>query len=281
MTSIDKKSLEMRKKFLREMGFIASESPIPTFKPEPEPHKTPQSEQNQQYKQQSRRNTRHSPPSPAQAAPPAVSQQNLTKKKPISEYPALDLLEREKKLTEISKKAAKCELCRLHLGRTNSVPGEGNPAADVMFIGEGPGYNEDQQGRPFVGKAGQLLDKIIVAMKFTREDVFIGNIVKCRPPENRKPHLDEMEICFPYIDQQIEVIQPKVIVTLGVTSLTGLLPQYMKTPIGKIRGQWLEYRGIKVMPTLHPAYLLRQPAQKRNVWEDMQKVMAEFGIKPD
>lgn len=200
---------------------------------------------------------------------------------PISSLPKLSLEERQTRLQEIAQKAAACEACRLYLGRTNSVPGEGNPMAELMFIGEGPGENEDLQGKPFVGRSGDLLTKIILAMTFSREEVFIGNVVKCRPPENRKPQPDEMQTCLPYLGEQIEVIQPKVIVTLGVTALAGLLPEHVKTPIGKIRGQWLEFRGIPVMPTLHPAFLLRQPTQKRNVWDDMQQVMAKFGRKPE
>ncbi len=200
---------------------------------------------------------------------------------PISTLPKLSVEERIARLKAVADKAALCEVCRLHLGRTNSVPGEGSPMAELMFVGEGPGANEDLQGKPFVGRSGDLLTKIIQAMTFSREEVFIGNVVKCRPPENRKPHADEMETCLPYLAQQIEIIQPRVLVTLGVTALTGLLPEHMKTPIGKIRGQWLEYRGIPVMPTLHPAFLLRQPTQKRNVWEDMQQVMKVFGRKPD
>lgn len=200
---------------------------------------------------------------------------------PIPSLPKLTLEQRVARLQEIGQKAAACEACRLHLGRTNSVPGEGNPMAELMFIGEGPGESEDLQGRPFVGRSGDLLEKIIIAMTFSRQEVFIGNVVKCRPPENRKPHADEMETCLPYLSQQIEIIAPRVIVTLGQTALSGLLPEHMKASMTKIRGQWLEYRGIPVMPTLHPAFLLRQPTQKRNVWEDMQLVMAVFGRKPE
>lgn len=201
-------------------------------------------------------------------------------KKDLSEFPVLTLEQRQESLAKVARKAANCSACRLHLGRTNSVPGEGNPMTELMFIGEGPGANEDELGRPFVGRSGQLLDKIIEAMGFSREEIFIGNIVKCRPPGNRKPHLDEMEDCFPYLDQQIEIIQPKVIVTLGATALQGLMPEHLKTPIGKLRGQWQSYRGIRLMPTLHPAFLLRQAAQKKFVWEDMQKVMKVFGKEP-
>lgn len=175
---------------------------------------------------------------------------------------------------------AACENCRLCHSRTNVVPGEGNPMAELMFIGEGPGAEEDRQGRPFVGAAGELLTRIIVAMQFAREEVWIGNIVKCRPPQNRQPEADEMAACLPYLRRQLGVIRPKVIVTLGKTALMGLLPEHARTGITKLRGTWLEYQGIPLMPTFHPAYLLRSPAQKKFVWEDMQAVMKVFGKDP-
>jgi DNA polymerase len=145
-----------------------------------------------------------------------------------------------------------------------------------MFIGEAPGADEDRQGKPFVGKAGQLLTDIIKAMKLTRDDVYIANVIKCRPPENRNPEPDELESCRPYIRRQIELIKPKVIVTLGKFALQSLLERSYS--ITAARGQWLEYEGVKVMPTFHPAYLLRTPAAKKEVWADMKKVMAELGI---
>ena len=228
-----------------------------------------------------------SPQRPPAPAAPVASPQRVVPHQPLVSAtspftaPLLTLEQRLEQLAAITAEAAACTACRLHLGRTNIVPGEGNPMAELMFIGEGPGESEDLQGRPFVGRSGELLTKIIEAMTFKREEVFIGNVVKCRPPENRKPHADEMETCLPYLARQVEIIRPKVIVTLGVTALTGLLPEHIKTPIGKIRGQWLEYRGIPVMPTLHPAFLLRQPTQKRLVWEDMQLVMAKFGRQPE
>ncbi|MFZ2658597.1 MAG: uracil-DNA glycosylase [Victivallales bacterium] len=176
----------------------------------------------------------------------------------------------------LEKKAAACTRCRLHKSRTNPVFGDGSIKAELMFIGEGPGRDEDEQGIPFVGKAGQLLDKMIEAMQFTRKEVYIANIVKCRPPDNRAPMDDEAEQCLPYLLRQIEIIQPKAIVLLGAVPLKYILGQ---AGVTKIRGNWKEFRGIKVMPTLHPAYLLRNPAAKKDAWDDLQQVMAFFGKK--
>jgi DNA polymerase len=174
--------------------------------------------------------------------------------------------------------AIACEKCRLSKTRTQVVYGVGNPKADLMFIGEAPGRDEDLQGEPFVGRAGQLLTDIIKAMKLTRDDVYIANVIKCRPPENRNPEPDELDACRPYIRRQVELIQPKVIVTLGRFALQSLTEKAYG--ITSVRGQWLEYNGVKVMPTYHPAYLLRNPAAKKDVWADMKKVMAELGIDP-
>ena len=177
---------------------------------------------------------------------------------------------------EVSALAHNCTKCRLAGSRTQVVFGVGDPSADLMFIGEAPGRDEDLKGEPFVGKAGQLLTDIIKAMKLTREQVYIANVIKCRPPENRNPEPDELEACRPYIQRQIELIQPKVIVTLGrfgLQSLTG-----KSYSISSVRGTWLEYDGIKLMPTWHPAYLLRTPAAKKDVWSDMKQVMGELGI---
>ncbi len=170
-----------------------------------------------------------------------------------------------------------CEKCRLAKTRTQVVYGVGNPNADLMFIGEAPGRDEDQQGEPFVGRAGQLLTDIINAMKLTRDDVYISNVVKCRPPENRNPEPDELDACRPYIRQQVEIIQPKVIVTLGPFALQSLTEKIYS--ISSVRGQWLDYNGVKVMPTYHPAYLLRTPSAKKDVWADMKKVMAELSLE--
>jgi uracil-DNA glycosylase family 4 len=171
-----------------------------------------------------------------------------------------------------------CNQCRLAGTRTNVVFGVGNPNADLMFIGEAPGKDEDERGEPFVGRAGQLLTDIIKAMKLTRDDVYIANVIKCRPPENRNPEADELEACRPFIRRQVELIQPKVIVTLGRFGLQSLTEK--SYAISAVRGQWLEYNGIKLMPTYHPAYLLRTPSAKKEVWADMKKVMAELGIAP-
>jgi len=167
-----------------------------------------------------------------------------------------------------------CRKCPLGKTRTNLVFGEGSPDADLMFIGEGPGYYEDQQGRPFVGRAGDLLTKMINAMQFAREEVYIGNIVKCRPPDNRNPEPGEAEACLPFLRRQIELINPKVIVLLGSVPLKYLLN---KNGISRLRGTWLEYEGRRVMPTYHPAYLLRNPSSKRDAWNDLQMVMNVFG----
>lgn len=171
-----------------------------------------------------------------------------------------------------------CTKCRLCEARTQTVFARGNPLAELLFVGEGPGYEEDQQGAPFVGPAGQLLDKMIAAMGYHRDDVYICNVVKCRPPENRKPQPDEMEACKPYLATQLELIAPKYIVALGATAVQGLLGT--SEGITKLRGKWKMYKGVPVMPTFHPAYLLRQPSAKRDVWSDLQQVMARLGKAP-
>ena len=164
-----------------------------------------------------------------------------------------------------------CTRCKLSkLGRTQMVHTTGNFQADLMFVGEAPGADEDEQGFPFVGRAGKLLTDIIVAMGFQREQVVIGNINRCRPPENRKPEPDETAACRPFILREVAVIKPKVIVVLGATAAHNLLQ--VSTPISKLRGNFQDYFGVKVMPTFHPAYLLRDPHKKKEVWEDMKKV---------
>jgi DNA polymerase len=172
---------------------------------------------------------------------------------------------------------ASCRLCKLCAGRTNTVFGDGDPNARLMFIGEGPGYDEDQQGIPFVGKAGQLLTKMIEAMQFTRSEVFIANIVKCRPPGNRNPEPDEVAACMPYLHRQIETIKPEVIVLLGAVPLRALLGG---RSIRRERGEWRDFQGIAVMPTFHPSYLLRLPEAKRDAWADLQQVMRRLGKDP-
>ncbi|MDZ8118284.1 uracil-DNA glycosylase [Pontiella agarivorans] len=182
-------------------------------------------------------------------------------------------------LEAISDHISACTNCTLCETRNATVPGEGRgDSPDIMFIGEGPGAEEDAQGRPFVGKAGQLLEKMIEAMGYTREQVFIGNVVKCRPPKNRKPLPEEMEMCLPYLRRQIKLIQPKVIVGLGGTAMEGLLGR----PVGitRIRGVWHEYAGIRLMPTFHPSYLLRDPSKKKDAWADLKLVLAALSKEP-
>jgi len=166
-----------------------------------------------------------------------------------------------------------CTRCKLHrLGRRQVVFGVGNPAADLMFVGEAPGADEDIQGEPFVGRAGQLLTKIIEAIGLARSDVYIANVIKCRPPENRNPEPDEVETCEPFLFRQIDAISPKVIVALGTFAAKTLLKT--QDSISRLRGRVYEYRGAKLIPTFHPAFLLRSPERKRDVWEDMKKVRA-------
>ncbi len=166
-----------------------------------------------------------------------------------------------------------CTRCKLHkLGRRQIVFGVGNPSADLMFVGEAPGADEDVQGIPFVGRAGQLLTKIIEAIGLRRDEVYIANVIKCRPPENRNPEPDEVDTCEPFLFQQIDSVQPKVIVALGTFAAKALLKT--QDPISRLRGRAFEYRGATLIPTFHPAFLLRSPDRKRDVWEDMKKVRA-------
>lgn len=174
-------------------------------------------------------------------------------------------------LKDLRDEIGDCSLCRLHKGRTHLVFGTGNAAARLMFIGEGPGRDEDLQGIPFVGRAGQLLTKIIEAMGYKRDEVYIANIVKCRPPENRNPEIDEISTCLPFLEKQIEIIKPQAIICLGKFAAQTILNTL--EPITHLRGRMGEYNGIPVMPTYHPAYLLRNPAAKKQVWEDVQEIM--------
>jgi DNA polymerase len=178
-------------------------------------------------------------------------------------------------LAEIREGLGDCQRCRLSEKRRNIVFGSGNPRARLLFIGEGPGYDEDMQGEPFVGAAGQLLTKIIGAIKETRQSVYIANIIKCRPPGNRNPKPDEIDTCYPFLERQIEAIHPEFICALGTIAAQSLLNR--KQPISAMRGKFYDYRGIKVLPTFHPAYLLRNPERKRDVWEDMKKLMTAMG----
>jgi uracil-DNA glycosylase family 4 len=219
------------------------------------------------------------PEDAAQAEPPRPSSPASDGLASLAGRPAQTAAER-KALEEIDKQVLICKLCALHRLRTRAVPGEGNRSAEVMFIGEAPGRDEDAQGRPFVGRAGQLLRKIIAAMTFREDEVYITNIVKCRPPDNRVPHREEEEACSPYLVRQIELVRPRVIVTLGKTPTDTFVPG--REGMTARRGRFGDYRGIPVMPTFHPSYLVRNEGNRelrRMVWEDMQKVMALIGRK--
>jgi len=180
-------------------------------------------------------------------------------------------------LLQIRDDLGECTRCKLHGTRHTIVFGDGNPKAQLIFVGEGPGADEDAQGLPFVGRAGKLLTQMIEAMGLNRRDVYICNVVKCRPPGNRQPEPDEVAACSPFLFRQLDSIKPKVIVCLGATAFQTLLQT--NRSISHYRGQWLDYRGFKMLPTYHPAYLLRNPAAKADVWKDLQKVMAELGLE--
>lgn len=233
-------------------------------------------------------------PRPAPAAAPAAAPAPAVPRapRPAANVPgsaasadALSPEARRKALAEIAVRADACDVCPLRQNRTKSVPGQGNPdSPDIMFIGEAPGADEDQQGLAFVGAAGQFLTKMIAAMGYTREEVFIANICKCRPPGNRTPLPEEMQTCLPFLREQIRIVRPKVIVLLGGTAIKGLL----ETQVGvtRLQGQWTKYDGIPVMPTYHPAYILRFESfgdmaglktAKTQVWNALKLVLAQLG----
>jgi uracil-DNA glycosylase len=191
-------------------------------------------------------------------------------------FEAIDRVENDS-LERIREDLGECTRCRLSKQRNKIVFGQGNPRAELVFVGEGPGHDEDLQGLAFVGRAGKLLTQMIEAMGLTRDQVYICNVVKCRPPENRKPEEDEVATCSPYLFRQLDVIAPKAVVCLGATAAQALLKT--KDSISRFRGTWFDYRGTKLMATYHPAYLLRNPAAKGEVWKDLQKVMAHLGLK--
>lgn len=181
---------------------------------------------------------------------------------------------RSETLQDIRLDLGDCQRCRLARGRTHIVFGSGSFKAKLIFVGEGPGFEEDQQGEPFVGPAGQLLSKIIAAINLQRTQVYICNVVKCRPPQNRNPQPDEINTCLPFLERQIAAIRPDFICALGTIAAQTLLNT--AEPISKLRGHFHNYRGIKMLPTYHPAYLLRNPDKKREVWEDMKLLMKEY-----
>jgi uracil-DNA glycosylase family 4 len=233
-------------------------APIRAIPPAPPPRKLPVS-------------------APASPTPVAVVAPDEAVRRPTHAGPGLDPAAKRARLEEIAREVAGCAKCVLHATRTQTVFARGNPDAELMFIGEGPGADEDAQGQPFVGKAGQLLDKMVAAMGYARDDVYIANIVKCRPPDNRKPLPAEVAACEGYLHEQIALVQPKVIVALGASAVEGLLKI---SGISKLRGTWRLYRGeIPTMPTFHPAFLLRSPGEKRVVWEDLKLVMKKLGKK--
>lgn len=202
--------------------------------------------------------------SPAPTVPPIENPLPVIQDKPAA-------------LRAIREEIGDCTRCRLHKGRTNLVFGVGNVNADLMFVGEGPGADEDAQGEPFVGRAGQLLNNMIAAMGLKREDVYIANVVKCRPPGNRTPEKDECDTCSPFLMRQIEVIQPKVIVALGAVAAKNLLA--VNDSMANLRGRWYDFKGARLAVTYHPAYLLRDPRQKKEAWKDLQMVMEFLGLK--
>ena len=202
--------------------------------------------------------------------------QEIVFKRTVDSAPEQVSVPHEALLATLRAKLTTCRRCDLHRNRTNLVFGEGNPSSELMFIGEGPGRDEDLSGRPFVGRAGELLTRIIQAMGLERKDVYIANVVKCRPPENRDPEPDEISECLPYLEEQIDLIGPTIICTLGrvaTQTLTG-----MRGGISSMRGVAYDYRGIPLIPTFHPAACLRNPGNKKLVWEDIKKVMKELGL---
>jgi uracil-DNA glycosylase len=208
------------------------------------------------------------PPTPRSNVPPSTPK--------ISLFDAVNKVA-DDSLLKIREDYGECTRCKLHSTRNKLVFGDGNPKADLVFVGEGPGRDEDAQGLPFVGRAGKLLTQMIEAMGLQRKDVYICNVVKCRPPENRLPEPDEIKTCSPFLLRQLDVIAPRVVVCLGACSAQTLLET--NRGISHFRGEWLDFRGRKLMATYHPAYLLRNPAAKADVWKDLQKVMAVLGLE--
>jgi len=212
----------------------------------------------------------------AAAIEPAQRKEPMIAPSSPSLFEAVDKVQ-DDTLLKIRDDIGDCTRCKLHKGRHKIVFGDGSAKAQLVFVGEGPGADEDAQGLPFVGRAGKLLTQMIEAMGLERKDVYICNVVKCRPPENRAPEPDEVATCSPFLLRQIDVIQPRVIVCLGAVAAKTLLET--NRGITQFRGQWLEWRGRKLMATYHPAYLLRNPNAKGEVWKDLQKVMAELGLQ--
>jgi len=218
---------------------------------------------------------------PSASLPPAASRAARVAEVAVHAAPSLfdaSLRVEGDSLTRIREDIGDCRRCRLCEARNKIVFGDGSASAQLVFVGEGPGHDEDVQGLPFVGRAGKLLTQMIEAMGLRREDVYICNIVKCRPPQNRQPEKDEVATCSPFLDRQLAVLAPRVIVCLGNVAAQTLLGT--NKSISSFRGQWFEFRGSKLLATYHPAFLLRTPSAKSEVWTDLKKVMAELGLKP-
>ena len=203
-------------------------------------------------------------PAPPPAAPPVT-------------VSAAERATRERALSAVAKEVAVCKRCPLHAGRTRTVPGQGNPCPEIVFVGEGPGADEDEQGLAFVGRAGKLLTQMIEAMGLSRDEVFICNVVKCRPPGNRTPEPAEMAACLPYLRRQLEALKPRAIVALGGTALAGLVELPPGMGITRMRGRWLRFGETDLMPTFHPSYLLRIQSAKLQAWEDLKEVLRRLG----
>jgi uracil-DNA glycosylase len=222
-------------------------------------------------------------PAPERTAPSAPTATATASLPVIPAAPGPTLFEAAERiegetLEDIRADLGECTRCRLHKERHKIVFGVGNPKAELVFVGEGPGHDEDVQGEPFVGRAGKLLTQMIEAMSLRRDDVYICNVVKCRPPENRLPEKDEIATCSPFLLRQLTCIQPKVICCLGACAAQTMLAT--NQGISRFRGEWFDFRGSKLIATYHPAYLLRNPAAKSEVWKDLQKVMAVLGLQP-
>jgi uracil-DNA glycosylase family 4 len=211
-------------------------------------------------------------------APPPIATAPIIVPPPVrlSVMAPLEPDEKQRRLDVLAQTVKACTRCALHAGRIQTVFARGTGTSGLCFVGEGPGADEDEQGFPFVGKAGQLLDKMIGAMGFSRDEVYVCNIVKCRPPNNRKPEPEEMAACMPYLEEQLATLQPQVIVALGATAVQGIFGT--SEGITRLRGRWKLYKGeVPVMPTFHPAFLLRTPAAKKEVWDDLQAVLRQMG----
>ncbi len=270
MPSIDhaiRDALEVRLRFYRDLGltdfYRRVVDPTRTICPGSEPEIATGQEARRVTEQDSQEGTPIARRMPMQALPPVA--------------PEVARSDRASALELIREDMGECTRCALHKGRNKIVFADGDPNARLLFVGEGPGADEDAQGLPFVGRAGQLLNNMIAAMGLKREDVYIANVVKCRPPQNRTPEPDEANTCSPFLFRQIDVVRPEVIVALGATAATYLLGQ--RQPLAGLRGRIHSFRGSKLIVTYHPAFLLRDPRQKKEAWADLQIAMRELGLK--